>query len=98
MRDASRRLATRGKKRLLGPHELVGLGVLISVLLPGLALTAISPTAWPIPAIAAVGVLLLLVRAALAPSSRGESSDPVAAEAATGVTEIESWLSQRHHT
>ena len=98
MRAASRRLGTLGNGRVLRTHELVGVGVLAAVLLPGLALTAISPGAWPIPAVAAVGVLLLLVKAALRPASRADERDAVAQEAASGVTQIEAWLSQRHHT
>lgn len=98
MPAAARRPTTFGKAWLLRPHELVGLGVLVCVLLPGLALTAISASAWPIPAIAAVGMFLLLAKAALAPVSRRDERDAVAAEAASGVTQIETWLSQRHHT
>lgn len=98
MRGAPRRPGRLGTGRFR-PHDLVGLGVLAAVLLPGLALTAISPSAWPIPAIAAVGVLLLLVKATLAPAGRGDDDrDVVAVEAATGVDQIEAWLSQRHHT
>ena len=98
MRGAAGRLVTLGKGRLRRPHDLVVLGVLVAILLPGLALTAISPSAWPIPAVAAVGVLLLLVKATVAPARHGSERDPVAAEAANGVTQIEAWLSQRHHT
>lgn len=98
MRAAARRLGTLRTGRLLRPHELVALGVLTAVLLPGLALTAISTSAWPIPAVAAVGLLLLLAKAMLTPESRGDDGDEVAAEAAAGVMQIETWLSQRHHT
>lgn len=98
MRAASRRRTTPSKGRVLRPHVLVALGVLVAALLPGLALTAISPSAWPIPASAAVGVLVLLAKAALAPSVRGNEADAVATEAAAGITQIEAWLSERHHT
>lgn len=97
MRAAAGRLVTLGK-RDLRPHELVGLGVLVAILLPGLALTAISPSAWPIPAVAAVGVLLLLAKSAVTPAGHVSDRDPVGAEATTGVAQIEAWLSQRHHT
>lgn len=98
MRAASRRLGRSGSRRLLSPAELVGLGVVLAVLLPGLALTAISPSAWPVPAVAAVAALLLLVKVAVAPGRRRERDDAVAAEAATGLSQIETWLSQRNHT
>ena len=98
MRAASRRRTTLSKGRLLRPHGLVALGVLVAALLPGLALTVISSSAWPIPASAAVGVLVLLTKAALTPGGRGNEPDAVATEAAAGITQIEAWLSERHHT
>jgi hypothetical protein len=91
----------RGKpgRRTYGTLELVGLAVFALTLLPGLALTALSPQAWPIPAVALVGLLTVGLAGGRRPStSSRDASRRVAAEASTGIAELESWLAQRHHT
>ena len=74
----------------LGPWGLLILLVSVSALVPGLALAAVSPGAWPLPLMGLVGVMLVLRRAA---RPGGEST--VSSEAARGIAEIEGWLAER---
>ena len=79
----------------LRPVELVALAVFACALLPGLALTALSPAAWPIPAVALVGLVVMV----LTGLRRARTvADAVSAEAAAGTAQLEEWLRQRDLT
>jgi hypothetical protein len=85
--------------REYGPMELVALAVFAFTLLPGLALTVLSLSAWPIPVVALVGLLTVGLAGGRRPSTSSRDGDRrVAAEASTGIAELESWLAQRHRT
>jgi len=75
--------------------ELVALAVFACALLPGLALTVLSPAAWPIPAVALVGLAVMVLTGLRRART---TADAVSAEASQGTTQLEEWLRQRDHT
>lgn len=86
-------------RREYRPVELLGLAVFAFALLPGLALTALSPNAWPIPVLALVGLLTVWVAGGRRPDAGGRDRDRlVKEEASSGIARLESWLAERHHT
>lgn len=88
-------VAARRVKSGLRPVQLVALGVFALALLPGVALTLLSPAAWPIPVAALVGVVVMVLTGAR--RARSED-DEVSVEAASGTEQLEDWLRQRHRT
>jgi membrane protein implicated in regulation of membrane protease activity len=97
--DWTARLSSARSRREYRPAELVALGGFAFALLPGLALTVLSPGAWPIPVVALVGLLTVLLAGGRRLASSGREQDRrVTAEASSGIAQLESWLAQRHHT
>lgn len=80
------------------PMQLAGLGVFALALLPGLALTALSPNAWPIPVVALVGFLTIWVAGGRQGPGERHVDRRVEAEASSGIAQMERWLAERHHT
>lgn len=79
----------------LRPVELLALVVFAFALPSGLALTALSPAAWPIPAVALVGLAVMVLTGVRRARTM---ADAVAAEASAGTAQLEEWLRQRDLT
>lgn len=88
--------ASASRVRLaLRPVELLALAVFAFALLSGLALTVLSPAAWPIPAVALVGLAVMVLTGVRRART---TADAVSAEASQGTAQLEEWLHQRDHT
>ena len=99
MTTPSRPARRRRGRPVLSGGELVLLLVCASLVPSGVALTVLSPPAWPIPVLALLGALGLLVRGLLArPAPQPDAPSPVTPEVEAGIAEIEQWLAQRNHS
>lgn len=89
--------ARRGPRTpVLGPLERVAAAVVAGLLAAGLALTLMSPSAWPVPAVVVPALLALWVRGTRQAATVHADDCRVAAEAAVGIAQVEAWLAQQN--